>query len=314
MRLLFFYRVSQPAQLTLDAAGQYRCADGQFASHTEIRAFQASQPYVKEPTGPKDLVALMTGIPSTNPAPAVDELSPQQPAEPAAQENPLKFSEDMVAAIVATLRAAGITSPCTPAKPCAPRPKALEPVKFTGKGKPKENIRWLDTVTRYFASFGPWRKDYIYILTSYFVKDATEFSCKLVIDFNAWKNSEYHSEYTPHRARSHSPFNDGNCLNRPNCAKDFTKFKERFEKLFVTVTPKEHAQKQLRKLTKTGPTPASQRSTSRSVSLPAAWDLATRRSSCSTKSVSAAASTSLSRSWMTQRSSTTECAAPRRSD
>jgi hypothetical protein len=96
----------------------------------------------------------MTGIPPTNPAPAVKESSPQQPAAPAAQENPLKFSKDMVAAIVATLKAAGITSPRTPAKPRAP-PKALEPVKFTGKGKPKENIRWLDTVTRYFASFGP---------------------------------------------------------------------------------------------------------------------------------------------------------------
>jgi hypothetical protein len=49
-----------------------------------------------------------------------------------------------------------------------------------------------------------------------------------------------------------SPFNHGNHLDRPNCAKDFNKFKERFGKLFVTVTPKKHAQKQLRKLTKTG--------------------------------------------------------------
>jgi hypothetical protein len=194
----------------------------------------------------------MTGIPPTNPAPAVEESSPQQPAAPAAQENPLEFSKDMVAAIVATLRAAGIASPRTPAEPRAPRPKALEPVKFTGKGKPEENIRWLDTVTRYFASFGPWREDYIYILASYFVEDATEFGRELVIDFNAWKDSEYHSKYTPHRARSRLPFNDGNRLNRPNCAKDFTEFKERFEKLFVTVTPKEHAQKQLRELIKTG--------------------------------------------------------------
>jgi hypothetical protein len=127
--------VSQPAQLTLDAAGRYRRADGRFASRTEIYAFQSSQPRVEEPTGPKDLVALMTGIPPTNPAPAVNESSPQQPAAPAAQENPLKFSEDMVATIVATLRAAGIASPRTPAEPRAPRPKALEPVKFTGKGK-----------------------------------------------------------------------------------------------------------------------------------------------------------------------------------
>jgi hypothetical protein len=193
----------------------------------------------------------MTGIPPTNPAPA-DEPSPQQPAAPVAQENPLKFSEDMVAAIVATLRAAGIASPRTPAKPRAPRPKALEPVKFTGKGKPKENIRWLDTLTRYFALFGPWRKDYIYILALYFVKDATEFGRKLVINFDAWKDSEYHLEYTPHRARLRSPFNNGHRLNRSDCAKNFTEFKERFEKLFVTVTPKEHAQKQLRKLTKTG--------------------------------------------------------------
>jgi hypothetical protein len=244
--------VSQPAQLTLDAASRYRRADGQFASRTEIRAFQGSQPYVEEPTGPKDLVALMTGIPQTNPAPAVEESSPQQPAAAAAPENPLKFSKDMVTAIVATLRAAGIASPRTPAKPRTPRPKALEPVKFTGKGKPEENISWLDTVTRYFASFGPWREDYIYILTSYFVKDATEFGCEPVIDFDAWKDSEYHSEYMLHRARSRSPFNDGNYLNRPDCTKNFTEFKERFEKLFVTVTPKEHAQKQLRKLTKTG--------------------------------------------------------------
>jgi hypothetical protein len=86
----------------------------------------------------------------------------------------------------------------------------------------------------------------------YFIEDATEFSQELVIDFDAWKDSEYHSEYMPHRARLRSPFNNGNRLNRPNCAKDFTEFKERFEKLFVTVTPKEHTQKQLRKLTKTG--------------------------------------------------------------
>jgi hypothetical protein len=97
----------------------------------------------------------MTGIPPTNPAPAVNESSPQQPTAPAAQENQLGFNKDMVAAIVATLKAAGITSPRTPAEPRAPRPKALEPVKLTGKGKPEENIRWLDTVTRYFASFGP---------------------------------------------------------------------------------------------------------------------------------------------------------------
>jgi hypothetical protein len=97
----------------------------------------------------------MTGIPPTNPALAVDELSPQQPAAPAAQEDQLKFSPKMVAAIIATLKAAGIASLRTPAEPRAPRPKALEPVKFTGKGKPEENIRWLNTVTRYFASFGP---------------------------------------------------------------------------------------------------------------------------------------------------------------
>jgi hypothetical protein len=127
----------------------------------------------------------MTGIPQTDPAPAVDELSPQQPAAPAALENPLEFSEDMVATIVATLRAAGIASPRTPAKPRAPRPKALEPVKFTGKGKPEENIRWLNTVTWYFALFGPWREDYIYILALYFVEDTTEFGRELVIDFNA---------------------------------------------------------------------------------------------------------------------------------
>jgi hypothetical protein len=107
-------------------------------------------------------------------------------------------------------------------------------------------------VTRYFALFGPWREDYIYILASYFVKDATKFGHELVVDFDAWKDSEYHSEYTPHRARLRSPFNDGIRLDRPNCAKNFTEFKERFEKLFVTVTPKEHAQKQLRELTKTG--------------------------------------------------------------
>jgi hypothetical protein len=158
----------------------------------------------------------------------------------------------MVAAIIATLKAAGISSPRAQTEPRAPRPKALEPVKFTGKGKPEENIRWLDTVTRYFASFGPWREDYIYILASYFVEDATEFGRELVVDFDAWKDSEYHSEYTPHRARSRSLFNDGNRLDRPDCAKNFTEFKERFEKLFVTVTPKEHAQKQLRELTKTG--------------------------------------------------------------
>jgi hypothetical protein len=244
--------VSQPAQLTLDAAGQYQHADSQFASRTEIHAFQASQLYVEEPTGPKNLVALMTGISPTNLALAINESSPQQPAAPAAQENPLEFSEDMIAAIVATLRAAGIASPRTPAKPRAPRPKALEPVKFTGKGKPEENIRWLNTVTRYFASFGPWREDYIYILALYFVEDATEFSHELVIDFDAWKDSEYHSEYAPHRTRLRSPFNDGNRLNCPDCAKNFTEFKERFEKLFVTVMPKEHAQRQLRKLTKTG--------------------------------------------------------------
>jgi hypothetical protein len=168
------------------------------------------------------------------------------------QEDQLEFSPDMVAAIVATHKAAGITSPCTPAGPCTPCSKALEPVKFTGKGKPKENIRWLNTVTRYFASFGPWCKDYIYILALYFVEDATEFGRKLVIDFDAWKDSEYHSEYTPHRARLRSPFNNGNQLNRPDCAKDFTEFKKRFEKLFVTVTLKEHAQKQLRELTNTG--------------------------------------------------------------
>jgi hypothetical protein len=97
----------------------------------------------------------MTGIPPTNPAPAVDESSPQQPAAPTTQEEQLDFSPDMVAAIIATLKAAGIPSPRTPAKTCAPRPKALEPVKFTGKGKPEENIRWLNTVTRYFALFGP---------------------------------------------------------------------------------------------------------------------------------------------------------------
>jgi hypothetical protein len=194
----------------------------------------------------------MTGIPPTNPAPAVDQLSSQQPTAPAAQENPLEFSEDMVAAIIATLQAAGIASPRTPAEPRAPRPKALEPVKFTGKGKPEENIRWLDTVTWYFSLFGPWCEDYIYILALYFVEDATKFGRKLVIDFDAWKNSEYHSEYAPHRARSRSPFNDRNRLDRPDCAKNFTEFKERFKKLFVTVTPKEQAQKQLRKLTKTG--------------------------------------------------------------
>jgi hypothetical protein len=194
----------------------------------------------------------MTGIPPTNPAPAVDESPPQQPAAPAAQEDQLEFNSDMVAAIIATLKAAGIALPRTPAKPCAPSPKALEPVKFTNKGKPKENIRWLDTVTQCFASFGPWHEDYIYILASYFVEDATEFGRELVINFNVWKDSKYHSEYMLHRARLRSLFNNGNRLNCPNCAKDFTEFKERFEKLFVTVTPKEHAQKQLRKLTKTG--------------------------------------------------------------
>jgi hypothetical protein len=140
-------------KLTLDAASQYRRADGRFASRTEIYAFQSSQPCVKEPTGPKDLVALMTGISPTNPAPAVDELSLKQLAVPAAQEDQLNFSPNMVAAIIATLKAAGISSPRTPTETRAPRPKALEPVKFTGKGKPEENIRWLDTVTRYFALF-----------------------------------------------------------------------------------------------------------------------------------------------------------------
>jgi hypothetical protein len=194
----------------------------------------------------------MTGIHPTNPAPVVDESSPQQPAAPATQEDQLEFSPKMVATIVATLKAAGITSLCTPAKPCAPRPKALEPVKFTGKGKPEENIRWLNTITRYFSSFGPWHKDYIYILASYFVEDATKFGQELVIDFNAWKDSKYSSEDMPHCARSCSPFNDGNRLDCPNCAKNFQKFKEHFEKLFVTVMPKEHTQKQLCKLTKTG--------------------------------------------------------------
>jgi hypothetical protein len=193
----------------------------------------------------------MTGIPPTNPAPAVEESSPQQPTAPATREE-LDFSPDMVAAIIATLKAAGISSPRTPADTHAPRPKALEPVKFTGKGKPEENIRWFNTVTQYFALFGPWREDYIYILASYFVEDATEFGRELVVDFDAWKDSEYHSGYTPHRARSRSPFNDGNRLDHPDCAKNFTEFKERFKKLFVTMTPKEHAQKQLRELTKTG--------------------------------------------------------------
>jgi hypothetical protein len=100
--------------------------------------------------------------------------------------------------------------------------------------------------------FGPWREDYIYIVASYFVKDATGFGRELVINFDAWKDSKYHLEYTPHHARLCSPFNNGNRLDCPNCAKNFMKFKERFEKLFVTVTPKEHVQKQLRKLTKTG--------------------------------------------------------------
>jgi hypothetical protein len=153
---------------------------------------------------------------------------------------------------VATLKAAGIMSPHTPAKPCTPRPKALKPVKFTSKGKPEENIRWLNTVTRYFSSFGSWREDYIYILGLYFVEDTTEFGREHVIDFNAWKDSKYSSKYTPHRTRLRSPFNDRNRLDCPNCAKNFNKFKERFEKLFVTMTPKEHAQKQLRELTKTG--------------------------------------------------------------
>jgi hypothetical protein len=89
----------------------------------------------------------MTVISPTNPALAIDELSPQQPAALAAQEDLLEFSSNMVAAIVVTLKAAGIASPHTPAKPCALRPKALEPVKFTSKGKPEENIRWLDTIT-----------------------------------------------------------------------------------------------------------------------------------------------------------------------
>jgi hypothetical protein len=192
----------------------------------------------------------MTGIPLTNPAPAVDELSPQQPAVPAAQEDQLKFSPEMVTAIIATLKAAGITSPRPPTQPCAPRPKALEPVKFTSKGKPEENISWLDTITRYFTLFGPWREDYIYILVSYFVKDATEFGCELVIAFDAWKNSKYNSKYMPHCARSRSPFNDRNRLDCPDCAKNFQEFEEHFKKLFVTVTPKEHMQKQLCKLTK----------------------------------------------------------------
>jgi hypothetical protein len=85
----------------------------------------------------------------------------------------------------------------------------------------------------------------------YFVKDATKFGRDLISNFNAWKDSKYHSGYAPHRVRLRSPFNDGNRQDRPNCAKDFNKFKERFGKLFVTVTPKEHTQKQLRKLTKT---------------------------------------------------------------
>jgi hypothetical protein len=127
----------------------------------------------------------MFGVPPTNPAAPVNEPSPQQPAAPAAQDDQLEFSPKMVAAIVATLKVAGIASPRTPAKPRALRPKTLEPVKFTGKGKPKENIRWLDTVTRYSTSFGPWREDYIYILASYFIEDATEFGRELVIDFNA---------------------------------------------------------------------------------------------------------------------------------
>jgi hypothetical protein len=86
----------------------------------------------------------------------------------------------------------------------------------------------------------------------YFVEDATKFGRELVSDFDVWKNSEYHSEYTLHCARLRSTFNNGNRLNCPGCAKDFNKLKERFGKLFVTVTLKEHAQKQLRKLTKTG--------------------------------------------------------------
>jgi hypothetical protein len=125
-------------------------------------------------------------------------------------------------------------------------------MKFTGKGKPKENIMWLDTVTQYFALFDPWRKDYIYILALYFVKDATKFGCELISDFDAWKDSEYYSKYMSHHARSHSPFNGKNRLDHSDCAKDFNKFKEHFEKLFVTVMPKEHRQKQLHKLTKAG--------------------------------------------------------------
>jgi hypothetical protein len=108
MRLLFFFRVSQPAQLTLDTAGQYRRADGRLASCTEISVFQASQTCVKEPTGLKDLITLMSGQPPTNPAPAVDEPSPQQPA---AQEYQLEFSPKMVAAIMATLKASHHLAP-----------------------------------------------------------------------------------------------------------------------------------------------------------------------------------------------------------
>jgi hypothetical protein len=127
----------------------------------------------------------MTGMPPTNSVVPVDEPFPQQSTALAVQEGLLKFSPDMIAAIVATLKAAGILSPCTPAKRRAPRPKALELIKFTGQGKPEENITWLNTVTWYFALFGPWHEDYIYILASYFVKDATNFGHKLVSNFDA---------------------------------------------------------------------------------------------------------------------------------
>jgi hypothetical protein len=76
-----------------------------------LALFKPLTPRLEEPTSPKDLVALITGIPPTNPAPAVEESSPQQPTAPAAQEE-LDFSPNMVAAIIATLKAAGISSPC----------------------------------------------------------------------------------------------------------------------------------------------------------------------------------------------------------